>query len=410
MMRWICVFMLLWFFFGGALNFVPLMSSVDEILGVLSYAYVFLYWRKLSLYEKRIVKLCCILLILGLVGNFLHGYLTALFPIGLDFLQCTKVFIVFIAANHLLGNWPEQKKKSVLKKLLAIAGVYISIAFFCAIVSLFVNIGMSADVRMGFRCFKFYYGNAGGFANSLYLVLLIFMAYSRFVKKTQLMKFLIFMALVSWALTFRSRGFLFILMFLLFYYLIVVRKKELKIKVWSVVLLVSFSLYVTADQFDVYFNNENMPRAILLKGGVDTMCRFFPIGAGFGTYGTDVAVKYYSNLYRELHFDERWGFAPDNPKFALDSYWPAIFGQFGVIGVFVFVGLLFCWFKLVRKIGKGNVYSSQVSLFIIVTQIFSSIATSTFFSPLTVGLVFFIPLLKNIDIQRKNELGDPQNV
>lgn len=392
-MRKLSVFILLWFLFWGNLSFLPLVSSIDEILGIFSYMYVVVCWKRLSLYERRLIALCFILLFFGVVGNFIHGYLTAIFPIGLDFLQCTKVFVVFVAANHFIGSLSETRKKSVLQKLVLIAGLYIIVAFCCAIVNFFVNIGMSADVRMGFRCFKFYYGNAGGFANSLYLIIFIFLAYGRFFRSKRLLKVLLFMSMVSWALTFRSRGFLFILIFLLLYYLIVVKKKELKVKVWSVIVLVLFSLYVTADQIDVYFNNENMPRAILLHNGIQTMTRFFPIGAGFGTYGTDVAVKYYSNLYKELGLDERWGFTPDNPVFALDSYWPAVFGQFGAIGVLIFLSMLYCWYKLIQKNKKRDAYCNLAALFIIITQVFSSIATSVFFSPNTVALFFFLPLL-----------------
>lgn len=392
-MKAFCIFIFLWFLFSGVLTQIPLISYVDEVLGIISYIYIVVNYKKLSFYEKKIFKLCFVLLLVGLIGNYAHGYQTSLFPIGLDFLQCTKVFIIFVASNHYIGSLSLQKKYSIIRPIAKLSSLYILAAFLCAVISLFTNIGMSADYRFGFYCFKFYHGNAGGFANSLYVILLFLTAYRSFFQKGTTTKLIIIMTLTSWLLTFRSRGFVFILVYILLYYIIIHKKKIIKLKFWTIAFVAAMGLFITADQIDKYFNNEEMPRAILLHYGVETMNRFVPIGSGFGTYGTDVAVKFYSNLYREYGLDTRWGFTPDDPKFALDNYWPAIMGQFGYIGIIIMLGILFYWIKQILANNKGNKCYYAYTLFIIITQTFSSIPTSTFFSPLTAVLFMFAPLL-----------------
>lgn len=389
-----CILLILWFLLGGLFENIPLISYVDELLAVFSYIYIIINYHLLTKSERRIFVLCFYLGIIGVIGNYYYKYQTNMFPILLDFLQCIKVFITFIAGNHIIGNLRGAQKFKIVKNVSKLLYLYIIIAFCCAIISLFADIGMSADTRFGLRCFKFYYGNSGGYANSLYLVLMFLTIYRYYKPNNRFLFIIIVMSLISWILTFRSRGLLFIVIYSLLYYIIIYKRKILEIKISSIIILVAFAFYMTADQIENYFNNENMPRAILLHYGLETMHDCFPLGAGFGTYGTDVAVKYYSDLYVKYGMDRMYGFVPDNPLFAHDCYWPAIFGQFGFIGTILVVLILFYWVKQVMSNNEGNRYYYMCSLFIVITQIFSSVPTSVFFSPNTTILFFFLPFMK----------------
>ncbi len=92
-------------------------------------------------------------------------------------------------------------------------------------------------------------------------------------------------------------------------------------------------------------------RSLLVEGGVTVASRFFPLGAGFGRYGSSVAADDYSPLYYELGFADRFGLAPgaSSGQFLNDSQWPALFGEAGWIGAACFaVGLACVLVRLLR--------------------------------------------------------------
>ena len=66
---------------------------------------------------------------------------------------------------------------------------------------------------------------------------------------------------------------------------------------------------------------------------------YFPLGPGFGTFGTDSAAKYYSPLNYQYDLNNIWGLNPDDDTagttFYSDTFYPLL-AQFGVIGVVLF--------------------------------------------------------------------------
>ena len=122
------------------------------------------------------------------------------------------------------------------------------------------------------------------------------------------------------------------------------------------------------------------------------MIKYLPFGAGFGTFATDAAAKYYSPVYYEYGLDNIYGLSPDDPAFAHDSYWPAIMGEFGILGTMFFLILVFCLFKLMFKFVHSEL-QLLVILFVCFTQIVSSTATAVFFHYVTVWLMFFVAII-----------------
>jgi hypothetical protein len=87
---------------------------------------------------------------------------------------------------------------------------------------------------------------------------------------------------------------------------------------------------------------QDSARSRLTEGGAAVAAQYFPLGAGFGAYGSSTAAQNYSRLYFELGFSERYGLSPDTGHFLNDTQWPAIYGEAGWIGAVCFAAGLAC--------------------------------------------------------------------
>ncbi|MEK4115291.1 MULTISPECIES: O-antigen ligase family protein [Paenibacillus] len=65
----------------------------------------------------------------------------------------------------------------------------------------------------------------------------------------------------------------------------------------------------------------------------------FPFGVGFGRYGGYIAKEYYSPVYYEYGMNTIYGLTPENPMWAMDTYWPYVLGELGYLGAGVLLAL-----------------------------------------------------------------------
>lgn len=384
-----------------------LFSYVDEILAVISAIYICRNYKYLVYEEKLIIKLLIVFIIVGCIGTFRNRYQLGLWPIFLDMEGCTKFFLVYILGRHYTQNLSDAKKKATIKAINLWLIPFVIVGCVCGIINFFIDIGMSYETRMGFRTFKYIFTDSAHIGLCWYMVMMFLTA--NYMITPRLYNFIIIlMGLIVWTLTFKSRAVLFVILYLLLFFWIILHNKKLKLNLLSTIVVVGFSIFITFDQIETYFlsGNEKMPRFILLNGGIETMVRFFPFGAGFGTYGTDVAVKYYSNLYYELGYDKLWGLTPEEPIYAHDSYWPAIMGEFGITGVLLLFVVFYFIYKLIIVDYSVNKYATFYGIFALITQLFASVPTSVFFQSNTVFLFLLLPLitLNNLHSARKKTI------
>ena len=75
---------------------------------------------------------------------------------------------------------------------------------------------------------------------------------------------------------------------------------------------------------------------------------YCPLGSGFATSGSDMAQRYYSQLYDLFGWRNSWGFGPDS-TFLNDNFFASIIGQFGWIGFAVYLYAMFRLFMMVNS-------------------------------------------------------------
>ncbi|TFV64675.1 hypothetical protein E4P41_00040 [Geodermatophilus sp. DF01-2] len=102
---------------------------------------------------------------------------------------------------------------------------------------------------------------------------------------------------------------------------------------------------------------QDSARSALTEGGLTVAAQYFPLGAGFGRYGSSTAAEDYSPLYYSLGFPDRYGLGPgpDSGQFLNDSQWPAIYGEAGWLGAVCFAAGLGCMLvSLLRPTAAGE--------------------------------------------------------
>ncbi|TYP87190.1 O-antigen ligase [Blastococcus xanthinilyticus] len=126
------------------------------------------------------------------------------------------------------------------------------------------------------------------------------------------------------------------------------------------ILVVFWSTLLTALQGIVatYFDQSEgtAARTLMTKDSFFVALDHFPLGAGFGRFGSDTASEFYSPLYLERGYQNVWGLSErtGNALFLTDTMWPAILGETGILGLLVFVAALVAVFRRLRRLSRDE--------------------------------------------------------
>lgn len=334
-------------------------SYMDEILCIIIVLRLLFTVNWLYKKELAVIIGLLFLIIVGLIGNIKSGVVNNYFYIAVDVISTIKVWLSYHAIR--ISRKDDYFFDDLLKNLALFGRALTYIMFMFMALSYFMNTGMLASARFGIRSFMFIFNNPGNFSKLFYFLIPLLaadMTYGKSVYKS----ISLVLALIVWASTMRSRAFAFILIFILFYALFFIVKREdlkrdvSKIKIWYVMPLLLVAIYVARDQIIFYFTTATQARSVLLRYGLQTLKNYFPIGAGFGTFGSDIAAVHYSKLYSDYGFNAIYGMRSNETYFLNDNFWPMIFGQFGVVGTIVQIYILVVFSKNVLEKTRSNAY------------------------------------------------------
>jgi hypothetical protein len=147
-------------------------------------------------------------------------------------------------------------------------------------------------------------------------------------------------------------------------------------------------------------------RVALYKTSVLVGRDYFPLGAGLGRYGSWLSREHYSPLYIAYDLNEVRGLRPAQPAVgerrakvaapsATDTFWPAILGEMGVIGLIAYLGFMatlgwMLWFEVRRDDGLALRTFRLAAGMVFAQAILESAASSMFYSPPRVYLVYLV--------------------
>ena len=389
------------------------LKYMDEIVTIISFAYLFITSIKQKKDNKflEIIFLMGIMIILGLLGNFIYKIQTNKMAILLDIESMFKCFICFIAFYRLFERSKYEDKKSIIEYLTNICKITVFVGFVLAIINVFYDIGMYTDVSYGLRSFHFIFGRVGNLNNFCVRSLLIFTlalylnneeTKNKKTNKSTIIIFII-MNLFLMISTLRTRAFASAILYF-FGYLYFVKGKRIKIKLRYIIPIILVLLYIALPKINYFYNNTTRARNVLLTYGIQTAKNYYPIGAGFASYGTSSAQDYDSSLHKKYNFDSYYGLSTDDGFFLTDNYWPAIMGEVGFFGAIIMLIILIKIFKLIINETKNNNIKRFGSIFVFVTLLISSLVSSSFFNSMAISAMILISLALNMkeDIKRLN--------
>lgn len=369
-------------------------SYIDELLSI--YAIFSLFIRlasgqKIHKNEITILLLLLSLVFVGIIGNMFSGLLTNEFDIIIDIISTVKVWLSYFLI--IIHNWDENSLDKLIQMLASLARTLTWVLLVCLLISQVVDINMSDDVRYGIKSFKFLFDKAGNCSKLFYFIVPVLTADLHY-KKTSYKKLMISISLFVWMFTLRSRAIAFIVTYILIMSFVEFKnQKIMKFKILHIVPVLLIAVLLTKEQMVFYFDSDTQARGVLFKYGLVTLKDFFPIGAGFGTYGSDIAKTNYSKLYHKYGFDRIWGMSEGTSYYLNDNYWPMIMGQFGFLGLIITVTILFLFMKRVFKDLKTNKYFYLAGLFALGWLLLSSVASKSYSEFSTICVFLFVGLL-----------------
>lgn len=337
------LFLLILIFQNVILKNVPSTSVLnywDETLTLILLIFAvlaFLFGRvRKSRIDLQILICVVLIVIIGFFGSFLFQLSAGGFVAFKDMVGFVKFPLTFICVRAI--GLDEYIAKSIDGRNFVIFKIMILIMFIFAIISLFTDVGMSQnELRMGIRPFQFL------FSHPTYLVLASVMLLTLIDAEMQSNQVLKYegMLLVIIVLSMRTKGFAIAAVYLIFKY----GWQYLRKMSWILWILAIVAVYfVSITKINTYASYSGSPRESLYASAVELAKMYFPIGSGFGTFGSMLSGITGSKVYGFLTISGAWVNGQLTTVLG-DAGYAYYLGEFGVLGAFLFLLMLYFIFK-----------------------------------------------------------------
>lgn len=313
----------------------------------------------LNKYDIYILNSWLLLFILGIVSTLIFKVQDNITVIIKDIILFSKFILCYVMGKLL---WPRLNRDKILKNIIKIAKISTIIIFICGFISLFINIGMGSEIRYGLRAYQFL------FSHYTFLVFAQIILLATITCEEKNNNLYIFMSLIILLLTLRSKAIAFIIIYLFFN---IMNKYRKNIKWWHIGIAGILILWMLSNKILDYLSwgDYNLRTGLHLKS-FQIAKDYFPLGAGFGTYGSNISYEYLSPLYAKYGLMSYQGF---NQGFVSagavisDVFWPYIIGQWGILGTIIYILILwwiFMSFRTELKETNSKKYLACIYIFI----------------------------------------------
>lgn len=370
----ICIFDLL-LFQNCICRIFPKFSMFDEIICIIFTLAMLLTCslrpnkiKNILKKEKEAILLLAALIIIGLVGNAICKYQYNITAILKDIMSLSKFIVVYISSLIIFMNID---KEILLRKIARRSRIFIMVFFFFALVNLICDIGMGYDIRSGIRTYKFIYSHPTYLVISTIVMMCILIAEGRESNKAY-----IGLALSILLFSGRSKAIMFILLYL---FIELVWKNIEKIKLYQLAFIIGIASTIFIKKIMDYFSyGYTSARPALYLIGLEIARKNLPIGSGFGTFASSISAKYYSKAYIVYKLNTVWGMSKDDYSYIADTFWPYIYGQFGILGFCIFVLIIYNLYNSIRKRYSYSKCRIKAINLLMVYILISSIAEAIF--------------------------------
>lgn len=381
--------------FESALNKQLNFTIIDEIISLSLFAY-YLYGKyvkhvhAIDKVEKKTLTCIYLFFLAGALSALIYNYQKSIFY-GLESgLFSCKAFLSYFGARTLLDKY-KLKPRQLLGFLHFIEWSLV-IAALLLIINRIYPIFPIAGYKFGMSTTSFIFAHGTDLMCFSILMLMIAIYIRNLLNLKRKIYFNYIPALIIAFNCINYKGLAFYsLLILIMLFLPFVKRFKLR----YLIIFVPFVLFLVMDQIEFY-SNITSSRGALIYYAFIIASKHFPLGAGFGTYGTEFSRKIYSPLYSQYGLNTIWGLSQDNSSFICDTMWAGIIGETGYIGLFSILMFFLYLFKRISKQKDLKRECMALQYLLIVYGIIECFGDSIFMSArgvtIFVILAFFISL------------------
>lgn len=374
-------------------NSISVLSFFDEGIGLLCIplaVYDFCMEKKKdkngSMSKSKKVELILLVLFLltGIMGNILYRF-QPIWVAAVSAVLSTKFFMILLTAGYLQKYMPVdlQEQELAVEVLSMIWFLYYGVSLLS---KGFLVVPEAWDI-----CAK----------STLLLALLIFCRHER----KWLYRSCLLLMIVMLVLSGKEKSYGAILVFSVLYYLVVHKKVQTKLR-YILYLAVPIVLLAWDKIYYYYVEGSGRYAKSIMTGTALKIARdYFPIGTGFGTFGSTYAAKYYSPVYH------LYGIA-DNPQlgeqarmYLTDVFWPILLGENGVFGTLLYCGLILVLFLRIQRVFYYNKMKYFFLIYMLVFMMMTTFSEAGFMQPVVMIYAFVMGiLLEEYEEKRKQKM------
>lgn len=367
-------------------NIAEIFSYWDELFPLLLLAInIFFLDRGKIIIRKNINKKWIpfyVFFLTALLGTVIYNY-QPLRAAAIDLYTNIKFFLVLILSARLFetkGDIIDYNRviKHIRIIVLLLAGL--------SLVDEIIGIFPADQIRYGLKTIRLFYSHPTYLAGALVFLIAIL----TLLNDNKNGIYILF-ALINLFLTLRSKSIGGALVYIVLF--LYIRKGKQKLKLWQIAFIGVAVCFVAWNQISFYFIElgGQSARSVLTLTSIKVMKDFFPIGTGFGTFGSHVAGEIYSPVYYKYGLHLFGELSPSNPRaFFDDTYWPIVIAQSGFIGTIAYCFYLLVIFMEISKVKCIDINAYLAGLFSFIYILISSTSEPAFNNAVGIPIAFCI--------------------
>lgn len=364
-------------------TYIPYFQYYDEFVAIVSVPIIFfnlINKKSKNKQNKKIMIFLVLILIIGVLGNIIYKYQIIKYVL-FDMLLFLKFYLIYFMSEIVWNNsFLEKYNKKIRFHIGLIALILCFFTFLNYAFTIWPN-----DYRYGILSNKLFYSHPT-FLSGICIFLLSFSIRTN-KKVLNITNIIITLILIS-TLRFKAIGAA-MAVFLLSLY---VERTQKKLSLTKIAFVGVILLIFAFDQINFYFfKNDGFARKELMNASFEIAKDYFPIGTGFATFGSFYSAENYSLIYYKYNLNTVYGLSPNYHYFVADSFYPMLLGQFGYIGLFLYLICIYLLFKKIQNIDlKKNKYVYISKICALTYLIISSTSESSFTGPMAISLALIM--------------------
>ena len=350
---------------------------------------------KYKKFEKRIIVYFFVYTMIAVTSNIMYK-IQGLFPIIIDILTCSKFLIMYFFAKGYYQKYLQNEE--IIDKDVTYKCRFITIVLFCLTIANIVipQLYKKFDYRYFMYSIQLFFPHPTYLA-AVGILLIIILTMSKYKGN---FKYIVMLSVIV-AFTFRSKALVTVTAILILY--IGFYKFQLRSKILWCALILVWGYEMSYSQVQLYYNNTSVDtiRSSMTTDGINLANKYFPLGTGFGTYGSTSAFQFKSKLYFQLGY-----FHGEETTAAMgDVFWPAVIAESGWIGTIFFSAIIIEFLLYSMKIAQkdAKAFVSIISVFIY--ELVTSTSETAFFSPIASSYFIILGfLIQSFENERDREM------